>query len=65
MRKRAPRFVIVLAVLISVSALTGVAQTPAKPAVDPVVKKIIDLGTADNRVMTWNDYASNRFGGRE
>ncbi len=37
------------------------AQAPA----DPAVAKIIQLGTTDNRVMTWNDYASNRFGGRE
>jgi hypothetical protein len=32
---------------------------------DPVAAKIIQLGTTDNQVMTWNDYASNRFGGRE
>jgi hypothetical protein len=32
---------------------------------DSVVRKIIELGTKDNQVMTWNDYASNRFGGRE
>ncbi len=32
---------------------------------DPVVAKIIQLGTTDNQVMSWNDYASNRFGGRE
>jgi carboxypeptidase Q len=31
---------------------------------DPVVRKIIELGTKDNQVMTWADYASNRFGGR-
>jgi carboxypeptidase Q len=31
---------------------------------DPVVRKIIELGARDNRVMTWADYASNRFGGR-
>jgi hypothetical protein len=37
------------------------AQGPA----DPVLEKIIELGTIDNQVMTWNDYASNRFGGRE
>jgi hypothetical protein len=40
-------------------------QTPARPADDPVIKKVIELGTTDNRVMLWNDYASNRFGGRE
>jgi carboxypeptidase Q len=32
---------------------------------DPVVAKILQLGQSDNQVMTWNDYASNRFGGRE
>ena len=62
MRKRALLFGIAVAVLASVAA--GV-QTPARPADDPVVAKIIELGTTDNRVMLWNDYASNRFGGRE
>ncbi len=53
-----------LLVLVTVSiAATGPAKI--KPAVDPVVQKIVDLGTSDNRVMVWNDYASNRFGGRE
>ncbi len=37
------------------------AQAPG----DPVVAEIIELGTKDNQVLTWNDYASNRFGGRE
>jgi len=37
----------------------------AQAAEDPIVRKIIELGTKDNQVMTWNDYASNRFGGRE
>ena len=32
---------------------------------DPVVAKIVQLGKTDNQVMVWNDYASNRFGGRE
>jgi cyclophilin family peptidyl-prolyl cis-trans isomerase len=31
---------------------------------DPAVEKIIDLGTADNRVMEHMDYLTNRFGGR-
>jgi len=62
MRKRALMFGIAIIVLATVAASV---QTPAKPAVDPVVGKIIELGTADNRVMIWNDYASNRFGGRE
>jgi len=31
---------------------------------DPVVDKIIDLGTTDNKVMEHMDYLSNRFGDR-
>ncbi len=62
MKKRALLFVIVAAVLASVAASP---QAPVRKAGDPVVQKIIDLGTKDNRVMAWNDYASNRFGGRE
>ncbi len=66
MNARALRSVLIAALLVaSLTSVAGTAQPPAKPAVDPVVKKIIDLGTTDNRVMTWNDYASNRFGGRE
>jgi hypothetical protein len=56
-------FAIALIVLASVAA--SPQKKPAPPAVDPVVQKILELGTADNRVMLWNDYASNRFGGRE
>jgi len=63
MKKRAIlSFIIVLAVLASVAASP---QKAAAPAIDPVVAKIIELGQTDNRVMVWNDYASNRFGGRE
>jgi len=62
MRRRTLVFFIIAAALISVGTS---AQKPAQTAEDPVVKKIIELGTADNRVMVWNDYASNRFGGRE
>ena len=47
----------------AVAAFQALAQ--AQGAEDPIVKKIIELGTKDNQVMTWNDYASNRFGGRE
>ena len=62
MRKRAIGFLVGLVVL----AATVVSfQTPPRTADDPVVRKIIELGTNDNRVMLWNDYASNRFGGRE
>jgi carboxypeptidase Q len=31
---------------------------------DPVVKKIIEIGTTDNRVMEHLDILSNRIGGR-
>ena len=62
MRKRALLFGVAVVVLASVAASV---QTPARPADDPVVGKIIEFGTTDNRVMLWNDYASNRFGGRE
>jgi len=62
MKKRA--FLFFFAVVLPASAAVSV-QTPAKAADDPALKKIIDLGTTDNRVMLWNDYASNRFGGRE
>ena len=31
---------------------------------DPVVQRIIELGTTDNQSMKWADYATNRFGGR-
>lgn len=47
------------------AALGFQAAPQAQGTVDPVVTKIIDLGTRDNQVMTWNDHASNRFGGRE
>jgi len=62
MRKHTFLFVIGTILL---AAAAASAQAPARPAVDPVVQKIIEFGTTDNRVMTWNDYASNRFGGRE
>jgi hypothetical protein len=62
MKKRALLFVLAIVLLV-----TGAVsqKAPTKPALDPVVKKIIELGTNDNQVMRWNDYASNRFGGRE
>jgi len=62
MKKRA--FLFVLAIVLLASTAISV-QTPAKAAGDPIIKKIIELGTTDNKVMLWNDYASNRFGGRE
>jgi carboxypeptidase Q len=62
MKKHAFLFVVSAALLASVAASP---QGPVQKAGDPVVQKIIELGTKDNRVMVWNDYASNRFGGRE
>ena len=50
-------------ILLAVVAYSGGVRGQGQD--DPVVQKIIQLGTTDNRVMTWNDYASNRFGGRE
>ena len=49
-----------------VAALAGFQVfAQAQASEDPFVRRIIELGTKDNQVMTWNDYASNRFGGRE
>lgn len=62
MKKRA--FLFLLALVLLASAAVS-QKAPAPAPVDPVVAKIIELGKTDNRVMTWNDYASNRFGGRE
>ncbi|MBP1635940.1 MAG: putative aminopeptidase [Acidobacteria bacterium] len=53
-----------LALLLLAAAIGFQARAGAQQD-DPVVAKIIALGKSDNRVMTWNDYASNRFGGRE
>jgi hypothetical protein len=39
-------------------------HAPAAAQDDPVVRRIIELGTTDNQVMLWADYATNRFGGR-
>jgi hypothetical protein len=51
--------------IIAVAALVVGFEVFAHAQDDPVVAKIIQLGKTDNQVMTWNDYASNRFGGRE
>ncbi|MDD8025419.1 MAG: M20/M25/M40 family metallo-hydrolase [Acidobacteriota bacterium] len=64
MRKRTLVFILAIVLLASVSA-SGQKKPTAAPKVDPVVAKIIHLGTTDNKVMLWNDFASNRFGGRE
>ena len=39
-------------------------QVPLSAQEDPVVQRIIELGSTDNQVMKWADYATNRFGGR-
>ena len=62
MKTRTLKWLICL--LIVAGAAVGF-QVYAQGQTDPVVAKIIELGTKDNQVMTWNDYASNRFGGRE
>ena len=46
MNKRAPRLAIAATLLIALLASTAaIPQTRAKPAEDPVVQKIIELGT--------------------
>ncbi len=50
---------------IAVVALVVGFQMFVRAQDDVVVAKILRLGQTDNQVMTWNDYASNRFGGRE
>ncbi len=54
---------LVAGLLVLAAAIAGF-QVPALAQDDPAVRKIIELGTKDNQVMTWADYASNRFGGR-
>jgi carboxypeptidase Q len=63
MRRQMPRLTMGIAVLVAALGFHALpnAQTPG----DPVVGRIIELGTKDNQVMAWNDFASNRFGGRE
>lgn len=55
----------VMAGLVAMAALVGFEAYVGAQQDDPVVAKIIQLGKSDNQVMTWSDYASNRFGGRE
>jgi len=59
------RVLSLIAGLFILAAVVVSYQAPAKAPDDPIVKKIIEIGTANNQVMTWNDFASNRFGGRE
>ncbi len=50
--------------LLVVATLCSGAPEMVLAQVDPVVERIIELGTTDNQVMKWADYATNRFGGR-
>jgi len=43
-------------------AATGLFPLQAQD--DAVVRRIVEIGTSDNQVMKWVDYATNRFGGR-
>jgi carboxypeptidase Q len=63
-RNRSTSSFVVYAVIAFAALVVGF-QVFVQAQGDPVVAKIIQLGTTDNQVMTWNDYASNRFGGRE
>ena len=61
--KRSLSFIAI--VLLAIAGSVGAGRIFPQSQDDHVVAKIIELGTKDNQVMTWNDYASNRFGGRE
>ncbi|HPK70869.1 MAG TPA: M20/M25/M40 family metallo-hydrolase, partial [Vicinamibacterales bacterium] len=63
MRRRLQGLAVAAAVVAAALALSAMpsAQAPG----DPIVDRIIELGTKDNKTLVWNDYASNRFGGRE
>ena len=50
--------------LLALAPCCPVVPSPLAGQDDPVVQKIIQLGTTDNQVMRWADYATNRFGGR-
>jgi carboxypeptidase Q len=50
--------------ILAVGMFFAAPPSPATGQDDPVVQRIIDLGSTDNQVMKWADYATNRFGGR-
>ena len=52
--------------LVSIGLVFALPALPAMaaPQEDPNIARIIDVGTKDPQVMVWNDYLSNRFGGR-
>jgi carboxypeptidase Q len=61
-RRSSSWLLVAMAVLV---ATVASHHGPLQAQDEAVVRKVIELGKSDNRVMTWNDYASNRFGGRE
>ena len=50
--------------LLTAAFLLASIPAPLSAQDDPVVQRIIELGTTDNQTMKWADYATNRFGGR-
>ncbi|MDT8393787.1 MAG: M20/M25/M40 family metallo-hydrolase [Bacteroidales bacterium] len=50
--------------ILSLLVFSIILSIPAFPQTDPVVEKIINIGTSDNRTMDHLDVLSNRFGGR-
>lgn len=60
--RRWPVLLVLFALTFAVPS--GSAQVFPQTQDDPVLKKIIELGTSDSQVMTWLDTITNRFGGR-
>ena len=60
--KRTSASLIALALILAAGPIRG--QVFPQSQDDPVLKKILELGAKDNRVMTWLDTITNRFGGR-
>lgn len=50
--------------ILSLLVFSIILSIPAFSQTDPVVEKIINIGTSDNRTMDHLDVLSNRFGGR-
>jgi cyclophilin family peptidyl-prolyl cis-trans isomerase len=50
--------------LLALGSILAATPAPSAAQEDQVVQRIIELGTTDNQVMKWADYATNRFGGR-
>ncbi|MFH1766322.1 MAG: hypothetical protein ABIF09_19235, partial [Gemmatimonadota bacterium] len=55
---------LITAGILALVPIFAVAPSQVAGQDDPVVQRIIELGTTDNQVMMWADYATNRFGGR-